>query len=121
MAVLSSGTARELWRTYMDLELAGYALDFSSIMSATENMSLKNVLVSLEQEATQKTEVIKLDADQRLHALCDRLDRQDQLLQEQHRLRELESKGLEASEELDLLQQVIEQARARQGLLPPKG
>ncbi len=121
MSVLTSETARELWKTYMDLELAGYSLDFGSIMSATENLSLKNVLVSLEQEATQKAEVIKLDADQRLHGLCDRLARQDQLLLEQHKVRELESKGLGANEEMDLLQQVIEQARTRQGLLPPKG
>ena len=121
MSALSSETSRMLWQTYMDLELEGYALDFGSIMSATENVSLKNVLVSLEQEATQKTEVIKLDADQRLHTLCERLARQDQMLQDQHRLRELESKSLEANEEMDLLQQVIEQARSRQGLLPPKG
>jgi len=121
MSALTSETARELWKTYMDLELAGYSLDFGSIMSATENVSLKNVLVSLEQEATQKAEVIKLDADQRLHGLCDRLARQDQLLLEQHKVRELESKALGANEEMDLLQQVIEQARTRQGLLPPKG
>jgi DNA primase len=121
MAALLSETARALWQTYMDLELAGYALDFGSIMSATEDLTLKNVLVSLEQEATQKTEVIKLDADQRLHGLCDRLARQDQMLQEQHKVRALESKDLAANEEMDLLQQVIEQARTRQGLLPPKG
>ncbi len=121
MSALISETARILWQTYMDLELAGYALDFGSIMSATENLTLKNVLVSLEQEATQKSEVIKLDADQRLHGLCDRLARQDQLLHEQHQVRALESKDLAANEELDLLQQVIEQARTRQGLLPPKG
>jgi len=121
MSVLTSETSRKLWQTYMDLEMEGYALDFGSIMSATENVTLKNVLVSLEEEATQKTEVIKLDADQRLHTLCERLARRDQLVLDQHRLRELESKSLEANEQMDLLQQVIEQARARQGLLPPKG
>ncbi len=121
MSALTSETSRKLWQTYMDLEMEGYALDFGSIMSATENVTLKNVLVSLEEEATQKTEVIKLDADQRLHTLCERLAQQDQLVQDQHRLRELESKSLEANEQMDLLQQVIKQARARQGLLPPKG
>lgn len=121
MSALTSETSRMLWQTYIDLEFEGYALDFGSVMSATENVSLKNVLVSLEQEATQKTDFIKLDADQRLHTLCERLARQEQLVQDQHLIRELESKGLEANQELDLLQQVITQARSRHGLLPPKG
>jgi DNA primase len=121
MEALMSNAARQLWQSYMDLELEGYSLDFSSILSAIEDATLKNILGSLAEEATQKAEVVKLDADERLHTLCDRLSRQDQLLQDQQQLRVLEAKHLSADEEIDLLQQVIEQARARQGLLPPKG
>ncbi len=121
MVSLVSDAARHLWQTYMDLELEGYSLDFSSMLSAIEDATLKNILVSLAEEATQKAEIVKLDADERLHTLCERLSRQEQMVQDQHQLRVLEAKQLSADEEINLLQQVIDQARARQGLLPPKG
>lgn len=121
MVSLVSDAARHLWQTYMDLELEGYSLDFGSMLSAIEDATLKNILVSLAEEATQKAEIVKLDADERLHTLCERLSRQEQMVQDQHQLRVLEAKQLSADEEINLLQQVIDQARARQGLLPPKG
>jgi DNA primase len=121
LTALVSEPARQLWQAYMDLELQGYSLDFSSILSAIENVTLKNVLVTLAEEASEKAEIVTLNADQRLHALCERLSREEQMIRDQQRLRELESKNLSPQEEMDLLQQVIDQARVRQGLLPPKG
>jgi DNA primase len=121
MGSLVSDAARQLWQSYMDLELEGYSLDFGSMLSAIEDATLKNILVSLAEEATQKAEIVKLDADERLHTLCERLSRQEQMVQDQQQLRVLEAKQLSADDEINLLQQVIDQARARQGLLPPKG
>jgi hypothetical protein len=121
MGSLVSDAARHLWQSYMDLELEGYSLDFGSMLSAIEDATLKNILVSLAEEATQKAEIVKLDADERLHTLCERLSRQEQMVQDQQQLRVLEAKQLSADDEINLLQQVIDQARARQGLLPPKG
>ena len=117
--ILGSEAARRLWRLYTDLELAGYALDFDSVMSATEDPSLKNILVCLEMEATEKLQFLKVEPEDRLHALCERLATQDQAMQDQLRVRELESKLLAADDELNLLQQVIAQARDKQRLIPP--
>ncbi len=115
---LTSDTAKRLWQLYVDMEFDGYELDFNSIMSAIEDGAMKNVLVTLEQEATQKSEYLKMNADERLHALCERLARQDQRVKDQQRLKELESKLLQEEEELTLLQQLISDVRQRQGLIP---
>ena len=117
--ILGSDAARRLWKLYTDLELAGYALDFDSVMSATEDPSLKNVLVCLEMEATEKLQFLKVEPEDRLHALCERLATQDQAMQDQLRVSELESKRLAADDEMDLLQLVIAQARDKQRLIPP--
>ncbi len=117
--ILGSEPARRLWKLYTDLELAGYALDFDSVMSATEDPELKNILVCLETEATEKVQFLKVEANDRLHALCERLATQDQAMQDQLRVRELESRRLAADDELSLLQQVIAQARDKQRIVPP--
>lgn len=116
---LSSETAKKLWQLYVDMEFDGYELDFNSIMSAIEDGAMKNVLVTLEQEATQKSEFLKMNADERLHALCERFARHDQRVKDQQRLKELESKLLREEEELNLLQQIISDVRQRQGFQPP--
>ena len=117
--ILGSEPARRLWKLYTDLELAGNALDFDSVMSATEDPQLKNILVCLETEATEKVQFLKVEANDRLHALCERLATQDQAMQDQLRVRELESKKLAADDEMSLLQQVIAQARDKQRIVPP--
>ena len=118
---LGCEAARALLRLYMELELAGQSLEFGSLMSAMEDVALKSIFVSLEEEAAQKSPLALLDAQQRLHTLCERLSKQDQRNEDLQRLRILESKQLDEKEELALLEELIEQARLRQGLVPPKG
>jgi DNA primase len=121
LGAFESDVAKWIWQAYMDLECEGHSLDFGSILSAVESVSLKSILVTLEEEATKKATVVQLDADLRLHALCERLNRQEEMAHELQRLRTLESKQLSSDDEIELLQDFILQARLRQGLLPPKG
>jgi DNA primase len=121
MGALVSEAAKSLWQLYMDLEMEGFSLEFGAILSAVEDVTLKSLLVSLEEEAGRKAAVVSLDADSRLHDLCDRLTRQEEGLHNQQKLRAFESKNMSDEEEMDLLLQFIDQARNRQGILPPKG
>lgn len=118
---LGSDAARSLLEIYTELELAGFELDFGTIMSSVEDVSLKSLLVSIEESADKKAKFSKWDAQQRLQSLCERLSKQDQQIEDQQRQRILESKRLNEQEELDLLQEVLNQARSRHGLFPPQG
>lgn len=120
-ASLGSEAAKALLRLYNELEMTGQSLEFGPLMSAVEDTALKSILVSLEEEASQKASLALLDAQQRLHTLCERLSQQDQQQHDLQRLRILESKQLDDKEEIEILNSLIEQARLRQGLLPPKG
>lgn len=117
---LKSETARFLFQMYLDLELSGHALDFESVMSATEDPKIKSVLVSIEDKASRKTPLSMLTADERIHSLCGLLTGQDDVSQRRQQLRSLEHKQLDEMSELNLLQQIVEQARARHGLVPPQ-
>ena len=77
VANLSTTTAKKLFQLVLDLELEGHALDFDSLMSATEDAGLKSVLVSVEEHAARKTPLSMMTADERLHSLCERLSGQD--------------------------------------------
>ncbi len=113
---LGGDAARALMQVYMDLELAGYELHFDSILSAIEDVSIKNLIVTIEDVASRKSPFSLLDAQQRLRSLCERLDKKNQQAENVQRLQVLESKQLDEKEEVELLMQMIEQARSRHGL-----
>ena len=121
VANLSSVTAKKLFQLVLDLELEGHALDFESVMSATEDAGLKSVLVSIEEHATRKTPLSMMTADERLHSLCERLSGQDDKAQRRSQIQSLETKQLDEETSMNLLHDFVQQARVRHGLFPPKG
>ena len=121
VANLSTTTAKKLFQLVLDLELEGHALDFDSLMSATEDAGLKSVLVSIEEHAARKTPLSMMTADERLHSLCERLSGQDDRAQRRSQIQSLERKQLDEESSLSLLQEIVQQARVRHGLFPPQG
>ena len=121
VANLSSVTAKKLFQLVLDLELEGHALDFDSVMSATEDACLKSVLVSIEEHAVRKTPLSMMTADERLHSLCERLSGQDDKAQRRSQIQSLETKQLDEETSMNLLHDFVHQARVRHGLFPPKG
>jgi DNA primase len=115
---LGTDTARGLFQLYMDLELGGHSLDFSSVMSATEQPQIKSVLVSVEEHASRKLEKSTMTADERLHSLCARLSNQEDAAYHRSQIRSLEQKQLDEQSELDVLQQIVQQAKVRHGIVP---
>lgn len=113
---LSSDTAKKIFQTYLDLELAGNALNFESVLSAVEDAGVKSVLVSIEDHASRKAEMAKMTADERLHSLCDRLSGHEDRAYRRQQISILERKQVDEQTELDLLNQIVSQARAKHGL-----
>ena len=120
IASLSTSTAKDLFQLVLDLELEGHALDFESVMSATEDPGLKSVLVSIEEHAARKTPLSMMTADERLHSLCEHLSGQDDRALRRSQIQSLEKKQLDEESSLSLLNDLIHQARVRQGLFPPQ-
>jgi hypothetical protein len=78
-------------------------------------MSLKSLLVTLHEQAHAKLAHTRESAEQRLLMLTQRLGERHEELRRQKKVEQLQ-KGVSANEELDILQDVIRQARLRQGL-----
>ena len=116
---LSTVTAKRLFQLVLDLELEGHALDFDSVMSATEDAGLKSVLVSIEEHAARKTPLSMMTADERLHSLCERLSGQNDKAQRRSQIQSLETKQFDEETSMSLLHDIVQQARVRHGLFPP--
>jgi hypothetical protein len=113
---LSSDTAKKIFQTYLDFELAGNALNFECVLSAVEDAGVKSVLVSIEDHASRKAEMAKMTPDERLHSLCDRLSGHEDRAYRRQQISILERKQVDEQTELDLLNQIVSQARAKHGL-----
>jgi DNA primase len=117
---LSTPTAKKLFQLVLDLELEGHALDFDSVMSVTEDPSLKSVLVSIVERATLKAPLSMMTADERLHSLCERLSGHEDRAQRRSQIQSLETKQLDEEASLLVLHDIVQQARVRHGLFPPQ-
>ena len=114
---LNSDCARAVLAIYQRLEMAGDSLEYSSVLSNTEDPSLKSVLVSLEVECYRKANRKPIEAYHRLQALLDRWNEQVVVKAQQEIIRTLEEAKLSDEEALDVLQDLVRQAQLRHGLV----
>lgn len=112
---LECEAARAMLDAYQQLEFSGQSLEFASVLNALEDPSLKSLLVTLHEQANAKLQYTRDSAEHRLRVLTQRMGERQDLLRRQHQMDSLQ-KGLPEAEELDILQQVVRQARLRQGL-----
>jgi DNA primase len=115
---IQSETGKHVFALYVQLELDAHQLDFSSVMSATEDPSMQSVLVSIEEHATRKAPKATMTAEERLHSLCERWAGQDDAVYRRSQIRALEQSGLDDQTELNLLKSVLHQAKIRHGIVP---
>jgi len=116
---LVSSTALAIFQLYLNLELEGHSLDFQSIMTATEDPSLKNTLVSLEQQALLKATKASMDPRARLETLCERWGASDDSDSVRSQRNALEDRSLDDQTQIDLLQSLIRQAQMKHGIEQP--
>ncbi len=114
---LECDAARQMLDAYQQLEFGGQSLEFESVLVALEDSSLKSLLVTLHEQANAKLRYTSVSPDERLRVLTHRMgERQDQL-RRQRQESDLQNSQISDQEELAVLQDVIRQARLRQGLV----
>jgi hypothetical protein len=59
--------------------------------------------------------------DERLHSLCERLSGHDDKSHRRQQIQSLEKKQFGEADEMSVLFDIVQQARARHGLFPPQG
>ncbi len=112
---LECEAAQALFDVYQQLDFSGASLEFDAVLVTLEDISLKSLLVTLHEQAHAKLAFTRDSAEQRLRMLTQRLGERHEELRRQKVVEQLQ-KGVSETEELDILQDVIRQARLRQGL-----
>jgi DNA primase len=113
---LECPAARAMLDAYEQLEFRGESLEFSNVLVALEDPSLKSLLVTLHDEAIAKLQHTSDSAEHRLRVLTQRMGERQEESRRQSQLNALQ-RGLPEHEELDILQRLVRQARLRQGIL----
>ncbi len=113
---LQCAAAQQMLDAYQQLEFSGESLEFNSVLNALEDPSLKSLLVTLHEQANAKLRYTRDTAENRLRVLTQRMGEQQDVQRRQQQISTLEKKELSPQDELDMLQDVVRQARLRQGL-----
>ncbi len=101
---------------YQELEFSGNSLEFESVLTNLEDYTLKSLLVTLYEQAKKKLPYTRDTAEHRLSVLTRRMGEQQDALRQQQQVSELQKNQYSEEEEMKLLQDVIRQAKLRQGL-----
>jgi DNA primase len=112
---LASEPAQRIFAEFARLAAAGSA-DFNRVLAALEEPSLASLLVDLDDSARGKGAD---DAELRLRELFQTFRRRRDERAGREQLAALENRSLNEKEELELLNQLIEQKRDRQGISAP--
>ena len=88
-------------------------------MTQLEDARLKNLLVELDERAHEKAELVQVDAPIRLRGLIDAFSENEKEPARREQLATLEEQTLDEQEQLDILQQLIQHERNRQGISAP--
>ena len=97
----------------------GELVEFNRILTEIDDPQLKSLFVSLDERAIEKEKHVQEDAAARLSWLIDHLRSRREADQGRAQQAALEQRNLGEDEELDLLQQLVEQERKRQGIPAP--
>lgn len=116
---MSGPLARLLLSTYLELEVAGETLDFPRVLTEVEDAQLKNILVELDERAQRKAALAEESAMARLNGLIRDFAWERAAHASRDKVVALEEQRLNNQEELDLLTELIQQERERQGISMP--
>lgn len=116
---LPAGAGREIYAVYHWLRTQDESMDFQRVLSELEDPQLKNLLVQLDERAAAKAEQVQQDAPSRLQGLIRDFQQRQTEQQRRARMAALEDRSFDEKEELNVLQQLIEQERSRQGISAP--
>ncbi len=110
------GPIRVLFEIYCGFAEHDESADFTRIMSELEDSRLKNLLVDIDEAARSKG---TLDPEARIAHIASHFHQRLQKKEAQAMVASLEQRQLDEREELRVLEQLLEQARRRQGISEP--
>lgn len=114
---LECEAAQQMLDAYQQLDFSGQSLEFEQVLVALEDPSLKSLLVILHEQAKAKMQTTRDSAEERLRVLTLRMGERQDLPRQQQQVTELRNPELSEDDKLEVLQNVIRQARLRQGLV----
>lgn len=115
---LLSEPARQVYALYEDLA-ANYAeFDFPQLLGSTSDSRLQSLLVDIDEEAQKKSNRISQSPQERLEELIQNFIRLEQDQDGVRRVDEIH-RIQNAQEEVDLLREIVELTRQKQGLAAP--
>ena len=113
---LDTEAAKSLYRIYQTLVFDRVPCDFARVLTETEDPTLKSLLVELDEQAAEKNVT---DTEDQLKQIIVAYRRRTEDRQQRQNTGVLERQEMDDKEELDLLNQIIEQQRNRQGISSP--
>ncbi len=116
---IASPLIRGILDTYRRLYEEGRSLDFSDVLTELTDADLKSYFVRIEQHASDKSEHAQASPAERLDGLLQVLQQRQSESERRSKLAALQQQRFNEQEELDILQQLIEQERTRQGISAP--
>lgn len=115
----STAPARRIFNAYRSLLERGETPEFAHILDELEEPQLKSLLVELDERASSREANAQEDAATRLRRLIEDMQYRFQVSDRRQQLALLEQKRLDEAQELNLLHQLVEQERKRQGIPAP--
>ncbi len=118
---LECEAARQMLAAYQELEFSGESLEFDNVLTNLEDSTLKSLLVTLHEQANAKLQFTQETAENRLRVLTHRMGERQDALRRQAQETQLQKHQFSEEEELDVLLDVIRQAKLRQGIVDGPG
>lgn len=113
---LECEAARQMLDAYQELEFSGGSLEFENVLTNLEDSTLKSLLVTIHEQATAKLQFTQETAENRLRVLSHRMGERQDALRRTAQETQLQKNQYSEEEELDVLRDVIRQAKLRQGI-----
>jgi DNA primase len=117
--VISSPAIQDILDRYREVAEMGDTVDFSRILSELEDPQLKNLFVEIDEQATSKEEEAQEDAATRLRRLLDGISDRQHEANGRELFAGLEKDQFEEQEATDVLKQLLNEKRRRQGIPAP--
>lgn len=115
---LPAGPVRTILLAYDACTAAGETPEFSRILASLEDPQLKSLFVEIDERARDKDELAQEDAAVRLRHVLDELNSRDLETQRRQAVAALDQQ-LSPEEELQILNDLVERERKRQGIPAP--
>ncbi len=116
---LSFSAERALFETFCQIHNSGELAIYDRVMTHLGDGRLKNLLIELDESARNKAQHVQTDAAIRLQDLIESFLESEREVERREHLAALDETTLNEQEQLDILNQLIEQKRNRQGISAP--